>query len=345
MIKALIVDDSGLMRLIISDIISADPQIKVIGTASDGKEAVNKTCELNPDIVILDMEMGRYGGKYAIEQIMEKCPTPILILSSLGNTNLDEVLEALNLGAVDYVNKPDKNKAKIRDISSRIIARVKAVSRSSNKKALLLNKKTQVNTHVHTFNSKLKYDAIVIGASTGGPSAIEKIITKFPSNLPIPVFICQHMPVNFIHSFAQRLNALTPLNVIVGEKDMKVKEGNIYIAPGDHNMIVSKNKVGRIIIDYDAKVYKEYNNPSINSMMLSIANIYNHKAIGVVLTGMGKDGAQGMQLLHEKGAYTIAQDKVSSVIYGMPKEVFEKGYAKESVSIDAMSGFLISCLD
>ena len=333
------------MRLIISDIISSDTQIKVIGTASDGKEAAEKTCDLKPDIVILDMEMGEYGGRYAIERIMKECPTPILILSSLGNTNLNEVLEALNLGAVDYINKPDKNKTKIRDISSQIITKVKAVSKKANKKALVSSKKTNVNTNVHTFNTKLRYDAIVIGSSTGGPSAIEKIITKFPSNLPIPVFICQHMPVNFIHSFAQRLNALTPLNVIVGTKNEKVKAGNIYIAPGDQNMIVSKNTVGRIVIDYDPKVYKEYNNPSVNSMMISVSKVYHEKSIGVILTGMGRDGTDGMKALHESGAYTIAQDKASSVIYGMPREVFEKGYAKESISIDAMSGFLVSCLD
>lgn len=345
MIKALVADDSGLMRLIVSDILSADASIEVVGTAVDGKDALEKTCRLKPDIVILDMNMGQYDGKYAIKEIMAKCPVPILILSALGNSDLDAVMEAMHLGAVDYINKPQKNNVKLRDIGSNIVSKVKYVARQANKNALVNKKANYSNSYKHTFPSKLNYDVVVIGSSTGGPTAIEKVITKLPENMPVPILIAQHMPTNFIPSFVSRLDSLTPLNVKVGIKGEVIEAGNVYIAPGDHNMIVTQSLAKKIKIDYDPQYYKEFNNPSVNALMLSVAEVYGKKAIGVILTGMGKDGAQGLKAIKDAGGYTIGQDKKTSVVYGMPKEVNEKGYTKEVVSIDGMSGFIVSCLD
>lgn len=345
MIKALVADDSGLMRLIVSDILSADSNIEVIGTAVDGKDATEKTCQLKPDIVILDMNMGEYDGKYAIKEIMAKCPVPILILSALGNSDLDAVMEAMHLGAVDYINKPDKNNVKIRDIGSNIVSKVKYVAQQANKNAILNKKANYANNYKHTFPDKLNYDVVVIGSSTGGPTAVEKVITKLPENMPVPVLIAQHMPNNFISSFVSRLDALTPLRVQVGIQGEVIAPGNVYIAPGDRNLMVTRALANKVKLDYDPKHYREFNNPSVNALMLSVAEVYKERAIGVILTGMGKDGAEGLKAIKEAGGFTIGQDKKTSVVYGMPREVNEKGYSREVVSIDGMSGFIVSCLD
>lgn len=344
MIKAVVADDSGLMRLIISDILNADTDIKVIATAKDGKEAVEKTSAHKPDILVLDMTMGEYDGMYAIENIMKECPTPILILSALGNSNHQAIMDALSLGAVDYINKPEYNKAKVREIETQIVEKVKLVAKQANKGIHIKTKVSDTNNHQHTFGPQLNYDSIVVGSSTGGPTALEILITNFPENLPVPVIVAQHMPSNFVPSFVERLNKLTPLHVLLARKDDDVLPGKIYIAPGSRNIKLKKSLSGRIQFDYDHKKYKEFNHPSVNALMLSASQVYGNKTIGVILTGMGKDGSEGMRAIKEVGGYTVVQDKKTSVVYGMPRAVKEAGDANQSVSIHEMSGFLISCL-
>lgn len=342
-IKVLVVDDSGLMRLIISDILNSEPGIKVIGTADDGKDAVEKARLIKPDVIVLDMNMGEYDGLYAVKNILKRQQIPIIILSAVGNTNLDPILEALRLGAFDYLNKPEKNKAKVREIGLEIVQKVKDAAKS-NKKILGIDTPQNVNLNKHTFDRNRSYDIIVIGASTGGPTAIEKIITQLPENLPVPVIIAQHMPANFVHSFAKRLDGLTPLEVKVGIKDELLTAGKIIIAPGSRNMIIKTNDLGHVVVDFTRTQYKEFNNPSINALMLSVAEIYGKRAIGAILTGMGKDGADGLEAIFKEGGYTIGQNKETSVVYGMPREVAERNVIKNTVSIQGMAGFMVSCI-
>jgi two-component system chemotaxis response regulator CheB len=343
-IKVLVVDDSGLMRLILSDILNSEPGITVVDTAENGRIAVQKAKLLNPDVILLDMNMDRYDGLYAVENILKRQKIPIIILSALGNSNLDPILEALKLGAVDYLNKPEKNKAKVREISAVIVQKVRAAA-ESNKKLLSANySKIKVNNNEHTFNNKSNYDVIVIGASTGGPTAIERIVTSFPSNLPLPVIITQHMPANFVPSFAKRLNALTPLEVKIGRRDDVLVPGRIIVAPGSRNMIVRRNELDKVVVDFTPTQYKEFNNPSINALMLSVANVYGKRVVGAILTGMGKDGADGLEAIYKAGGYTIGQDEKSSVVYGMPREVAERNVIRNSVPIRDMAGFIVSCL-
>ena len=345
MIKALVADDSGLMRLIVTDILNSDPEINVMDTATNGLDAAEKVAALKPDVVVLDMNMGEYDGKYAIRKIMAETPTPILILSALGNTDLDSVIDALRLGAIDYINKPEKNNSKVREIGEDIIKKVKSVTRQANKTALNKAKNFSANTYSHTFSKYLNYDIIVIGSSTGGPTAVENVITSFPENLPVPVVIAQHMPSNFVPSFVKRLNSLTPLDTVMARKDEALQPGTIYIAPGSRNIKLSRTLAGRVLIDYDNFRYKEFNHPSVTGLMLSAAKVYGKRAIGVILTGMGKDGAEGLKAIKEAGGYTVAQNKETSVVYGMPREAIEAGYALQVVSIHEMGGFLVSCLD
>lgn len=343
-IKVLVADDSGLMRLIISDIINSENDMEVIDTAEDGKQAVEKAIRLNPDVVLLDMTMGQYDGIYAVKNILKRVQIPIVILSAMGNSNIEPILDALKLGAFDYLNKPEANKAKVRDIANEIVAKVRLAA-YSNKKYIEVNKsEIKQNQNNHSFNDCLNYDVVVIGSSTGGPTAIERVITKLPANLPVPVLIAQHMPENFVPSFVNRLNTTTPLEVVLGRAGDELKKGFIYVAPGNRNMIIEINEHNKPVIGFTPTRYKEFNNPSVNALMLSVVSIYGKRTIGVILTGMGKDGANGMEEIKKQGGYTIAQDKETSAVYGMPKEVADRNCVNSVVSIYEMGGFIVSCL-
>ncbi|MEP1780520.1 chemotaxis-specific protein-glutamate methyltransferase CheB [Reichenbachiella sp.] len=342
-IRVLVADDSGFMQLLIKDILSADKTIKVVATAENGKQALEKTKYYQPDVILMDMLMPKYDGLYGVEMIMQECPAPVVILSTVGNDNIGPILTALNLGAFDYLNKPQGNTAKLRTIDSEIVKKVRQAAKVDVKK--LVAGRAEVNHLKHTFTDQRNYDIIVIGSSTGGPNALERIITKFPRNLIVPVIIAQHMPANFVNSFARRLNLLVPHEVLVAEKRMPIEDGKIYIAPGDRNMILRKNKAsGKVVVDFVDKVYEEYNNPSINSLMLSVAELYGSQAIAVILTGMGRDGTEGMKAIKAKGGYAVAQDRESSVVFGMPKEAIASGCVDRVVAIDEMGEFIISCL-
>lgn len=338
-VKVLVVDDSAFMRLLITDIITVDHRIEVIGTANDGLEAVEAVSKLKPDVLLLDMNMGEYDGLYAVKNVMNSHPIPILILSSLGNTDLPLIFDALKHGAVDYINKPQKGNSKIRNIGDELIQKIINVSTAQPKK---LNSKKPKLTLKSTSSA---VEVIAIGASTGGPSAIEEIISSLPSTLTVPVLICQHMPPNFIEPFANRLNKLTDLNVVIGKSAMSPLPGMIIIAPGNANMIIEHNsKTGQNQIGFNEKKFDEYNNPSINAMMLSIAEVYGKNSIGIILTGMGKDGTKGLSSIKDKGGYTIAQDKDSSIIFGMPKSAIESKAVSKVLDIKEISRHAINKL-
>lgn len=337
--KVLVADDSGFMRLLISDILSENDSFEVIGTAVDGKDAAEKVKKLNPDVLLLDMNMGEYDGLYAVKRIMNESPLPILILSALGNTDLQPIFDALQLGAVDYLNKPQRGNSKMRQIENELIQKIRGVLRAKPKKVELKAK----NTHQHTFDGKSKYDAIIIGASTGGPSAIEKIIVSLPSNLNVPVIIGQHMPGNFISQFVRRLDKLSPLDIVEGAKGMEPIPGQVIIAPGIGNMILKRERK-RVRLYFTEEQFREYNNPSINSIMLSAATAYGSRTLAVILTGMGKDGVKGLKAIKDAGGYTIAQNEKSCVIYGMPKVAVETDAVIKSVDIKEIGSFLVNSL-
>lgn len=340
--RVIVCDDSSLMRMIICDILNADDRLEVVGTAADGKEAVEKCLELKPDVLTIDMEMPRYNGTYAIKEIMRKCPTPMLIVSSLGNTNIQPILDALKLGAIDYVNKPGKsNTAKIRQIDTEIIRNVLAVA-NSNMETKFKHAKT--NTFEHTFAPTLPYDIIAIGSSTGGPGALEEVVSTLPSNLPLPVVIAQHMPANFIKSFVKRLNDICALEVVVGEEGMEVKPGMIAIMNGEVNSTIIKRGIGRVYIGKTDQQYRNFNNPSVDAMFETCADQFKSRAIGVILTGMGKDGGDGLKKMFDQKAFTVGQDEKSCVVYGMPRYAKSIGAVHQEVPITQIGGFIISCL-
>ena len=341
-INVLVADDSGLMRLIVTDMLNADPELRVVDTAGDGREAAQKTALLRPDVLVLDMTMEHYDGLFAVREVMAHHPTPIVILSALGNTHLGPIMEALGLGAYDYLTKPSSAASpRVRELSAALVRKVKEAAGVD---ALRLRQQTTVNQEAHTFGAELPYDVIAIGASTGGPGALEEVITRLPGNLAVPVLIAQHMPATFVAAFAQRLDGLTPLEVMVGRAQTQVRPGRIIIAPGDQNMVVSRRPTGHVAVAFTDERFSEYNHPSVDALLGSVAQVYGARAIGVVLTGMGRDGTQGLLRIQQAGGYTVAQNEASSVVWGMPRAAAEAGAVRQVVPLADVAGFLVSCL-
>jgi two-component system, chemotaxis family, protein-glutamate methylesterase/glutaminase len=341
-IRTILIDDSAFMRKVISDIIQKDDSIELIGTANNGKQGCQMVMDLNPDVVITDMVMPDFDGVYLVSSVMEKKPIPIILLSSLDKTD-SRIFDALQHGAFEFIDKPtDIDSVRIHDY--RLLTLIKEASKTdiSLLKAKQLAKK---NSHHHSFDGALNYAIIAIGASTGGPGAIEYIITNLPGNLRIPVVVVQHMPHRFIETFAQRLNEISPLPVQLGRKGESLKNGVIYITPGEANMRIELSAMnGRPIFTFTDKRYTEFNNPSVDCLFESIAETYGRQSIGVILTGMGKDGAMGLKKIREKQGFTLAQDEVSSVVYGMPKAAFDTGATQNMINLKQIPGFIISCL-
>ncbi|MDN5203808.1 chemotaxis-specific protein-glutamate methyltransferase CheB [Fulvivirgaceae bacterium BMA10] len=341
-IKTLIIDDSGLMRIMLSDALRADPEILVVGTASNGMEGVEKIYALDPDVVITDMVMPKYGGLYVVRNIMAKKPRPIFLLSSLSRSN-SEVFEALSSGAVDFIDKPKKESSKSFQRSMDVlISKIKMASTVNTSNMVVSWPKN--NNHQHTFEENLEYDVIALGASTGGPSTIEYILGQLPSNLKIPVIIAQHMPERFIISFCERLEEKTPLKIRIASHDQIIKPGTIYLAPGTDNLMVASAKNGDKRFQFTKQKFKNFNNPSIDCLFESIAETFGPRTIAAILTGMGKDGAEGLKKIRNIGGLTIAQDKNSCVVYGMPKAAINAKAVDYTLKLKEIPGFIVSCL-
>ncbi len=340
--RTLLIDDSAFMRKVIGDIIRNDDSLELVGIANDGQRGTDLALELKPDVVITDMVMPERDGMYVVQTIMEKYPTPIILLSSLEKTNV-RIFDALQYGAFEFIDKPADMES-VRAGSYPLVELIKEAARTDITilKARQLAKK---NSHAHTFTQSVNYDIIVIGASTGGPGAVEWVINNMPKNLMIPVIIVQHMPARFLETFALRLSHGSPLPVKLAHRGEPVKGGTIYITPGDTNTRIEINVItGSHIFTSTMQKYDEYNFPSVDCLFESVAEIYGGRSIGVILTGMGKDGANGLSKIRNNGGFTIAQDEESSVVYGMPKAAADRGAVKQIVKLKEIPGFLVSCL-
>ncbi len=337
-VKVVVVEDSAFMRLLLTDILSASPKVELIGSAENGKDGVELVKEKEPDVVLMDMNMGEFDGLYAVKRIMAEKPTPILILSAVGNTDLQPIFEALNAGAVDYMNKPSRSSARIRSVEVNLISKILNASQANTSGFGI---KKQIESEPIKLNDpNKKFEVLCIGASTGGPAAVEQILKNLPGSISVPVVVAQHMPNHFISQFAQRLNQISKFSVGVASHGQSPVSGNAYILPGDSNTIFGLDSEGGVQFQKHDKVFKDYNEPSINALFDSAATIFKNKALGVLLTGMGKDGAKGLKEIKNSGGFTIAQDESSSVIFGMPKVAAEIGAVSKTLHIKEISRFL-----
>lgn len=315
-IKILVVDDSLLMQKILIDLLHSDPQISVIGTARDGEEALSKIATLHPDVVTLDIMMPRMNGLTAVRKIMETNPLPVVMISALVQREAQLTLKALEFGAVDYVPKPSGPiSLNMNAVKDELISKVKTAASANIRR----DKPKTVKT-VAPSTAKSTDKVISIAASTGGPAAVTYVLKHIPENTP-PILVVQHMQKGMTKLFAEGLNQECKINVKEAEEGDVIQEGLALIAPGGFHMLVTKN--GKIKLSTSPPV--NYVRPSADVMMKSVAKTYASKTIGVILTGMGTDGAKGIEAIKRKGGVTIAQDKKTCVVFGMPDAAIKTG--------------------
>jgi two-component system chemotaxis response regulator CheB len=330
-IKVLVVDDSAFMRKSLSMLMESDPAIEVIATAVDGLDALNKVKNLRPDIVTLDIEMPKMDGLTALKHIMKQSPTPVIMVSSLTKEGAESTLKALELGAVDFIPKASSFvSVAIADIKQDLIKKIKLFARQKKVIGNFANRSAKPlgNTSVTKIKQlpAMKYNALAMGISTGGPISLQKIIPALSSKLNIPVFIVQHMPPKFTASLAQRLNSMSKLEVKEAENNEVVKSGVVYIAKGGFHMTVKK--VGLNVIIQTSEMPKEHlHKPSVDVMFESVEKVYGKNILSVIMTGMGKDGLEGVKKIKSVGGHCIAQDENTCVVYGMPRAIVENGLA------------------
>jgi two-component system chemotaxis response regulator CheB len=338
-IKVLCVDDSALIRDLMTKIIDAQPDMTVVATAPDPLVARDLIKKHNPDVLTLDVEMPRMDGLDFLERLMRLRPMPVLMVSSLTQRGSEITLRALELGAVDFVAKPEVG---IRDgmleyagmIAEKI--RAAAQARPSRQGALAKPAAPREVLKAPMLSSE---KIIIIGASTGGTEAIRQVIEPLPANSP-SVLITQHMPGGFTRSFAERLDRLCRVTVKEAEDRERVLPGHVYIAPGDWHMRLTRSGANYVIALDDGPPVNRHR-PSVDVLFQSAAACAGRNALGVILTGMGRDGAAGLLQMREAGAHTVAQDEASCVVFGMPKEAIALGGATEVIALNDIAGHLV----
>ncbi len=353
-IRVLVVDDSSFMRKSLSAMLSADPRLTVAGTARNGEEAIQLVEQLHPDVVTLDIEMPGMNGIEALKRIMVEHPVPVLMVSSLTMEGAQETLAALESGAVDYIPKQfDGVVTRIADIQTELIAKVIAAAGAKDKirQSSIVNRQSSGFSRPSSLAPCLSSKAvaatrggkvIAIGCSTGGPQALMEILPSLPADLPAGIVIVQHMPKFFTKPFAQRLNQLCRLEVREAAEHDDVLPGRALIAPGGTQLRVRQRTIRNIEVSLSPNVEGHLHAPSADVMMQSVAGVYGERGVGVVLTGMGHDGLEGMKAIKAAKGRTIAQDEASCVVYGMPKAVVEAGYADKVVPLSGVVGEILN---
>ena len=325
MIKVLIVDDSAFMRKVLTDLFAAEQDFKVIDTARNGLEAIDKVKRLQPDLVTMDIEMPVLDGLKSLEQIMKESPVPVLMISSLTRAGAESTLRALALGAVDFVAKTAGPISSIVDVQPEIVAKARAAVRANVRQLVkpLHARRQEKKPFTAPVSSSVGGGQIVaIGTSTGGPRALQEVLIRLPGDLPCGVVIVQHMPAGFTKSLAERLNTVSDLTVKEAEHNDVIRPGNVYIAPGSYHMVLELEG-GKTVVKLNQDPPIGGLRPAVDPMMESVAKIYGSQAIGVILTGMGHDGSKGMQAIKGQHGYTIAEDMTTAVVFGMPKSAIE----------------------
>ena len=333
-IRVLIVDDSALFRGVVSKGLSADPDILVVGTAVDPFDARDKIVETGPDVMICDVVMPKMDGIEFIRRLMPQYPLRVVVVSSVS----ERVLDAMNAGAVDFVAKPDMSSGRSASIFlNELIETVKIAYHAQIPKPKLSAEPARNLVQSVSANTK---KIIAMGASTGGTEALFNVLSGLPSNLP-GIVIVQHIPPVFSQMFAERMNKALRMNVKEAQTGDYVENGHVLIAPGDRHMIVKK--LGdRFRIELSAGEKVSGHCPSVDVLFNSVAAACGSAAVGVILTGMGSDGAKGLLAMRQKGARTIGQDEASSIVYGMPKVAYDIGAVERQVSLDSIAQAVIN---
>ena len=390
-VKVLVVDDSGFFRRRLTEILSSDGNNEVVGTAADGREAIEQILALRPDVITMDYEMPVMDGITAVKNIMQRCPTPVLMFSSLTHEGARVTLDALDAGALDYLPKnfedisrnPQRVKQMLCDkvhllaksnrrvwsrpssalstpaataasvsapaaarstraaalrqptTETRVASTVRVVPTAATRSPLLANETAVLASN--TSPARKAYKLVAIGTSTGGPVALQRVLTQLPANFPAPIVIVQHMPAAFTNAFAERLNKLCNIDVKQAQEGDVLRPGLALLAPGGKQMMIDTRGTVRILPGDERLNYK----PSADVTFGSAAKVFSDKVLAVVLTGMGADGREGARMLKQAGSQVWAQDEASCVIYGMPMAIVKAGLADFVYSLDDIAGFLV----
>ena len=365
-VKVLVVDDSGFFRRRVSEILSADPTIQVVGTATNGKEAIDQALSLKPDVITMDYEMPMMDGITAVRHIMQRCPTPVLMFSSLTHEGARVTLDALDAGAVDYLPKNfediSRNPEKVKQL---LCEKVHTISRSNRRfSSFATPAPAPAPSAQHSVSSmaspslsrpapasapvrasapsspapkRKSYKLLAIGTSTGGPVALQRVLTQLPANFPAPIVLIQHMPAAFTKAFAERLDKLCKISVKEAEDGDVLRPGLALLAPGGKQMMVDARGTVKILPGDERLNYK----PCVDITFGSAAKSYGDKVLAVVLTGMGADGREGARLLKQGGSQVWAQDEASCVIYGMPMAIVKANLADAVYGLDDIGRHLV----
>lgn len=324
-IRVLIVDDSAFMRTAISRMIASDPDISIVGTASCGIEALQKVPQLDPDVITLDVQMPGLDGLQTLSRIMAEFPRPVIMVSSVTMKDAETTFNALAAGAFDYVPKElSSTSLGILHLQNDLIAKIKAAAQSRHRReALVISRKPSCAAAVPMRETSLSTPAIVaIGVSTGGPKALQEILPLLPADLAAPILVVQHMPAGFTEPFAKRLDSLCAVSVCEAAQGAVIQSGVVYIAPAGAHLTVERGG-SRTVISLSDKPENKLHIPSVDVMMQSVASAFGSLAMGIIMTGMGSDGAQGMGAIHRQGGFTVGQDESSCTVYGMPRACAE----------------------
>ncbi|HTW57885.1 MAG TPA: chemotaxis response regulator protein-glutamate methylesterase [Terriglobales bacterium] len=333
-VRVLVVDDSAFMRTALSRMIASESEFDVVATASSGPEALERIAALDPDVVTLDVEMPGLNGLETLRRIMSEAPRPVIMVSSVTEKDAETTFNALGAGAFDYIPKQLSSASlDILHIQSDLIAKIRAAAHSRRSPSSApLSKKPPQSTWPEDLQPS-SASIVAIGTSTGGPRALQEILPVLPHDLAVPILVVQHMPLGFTSPFAQRLNTLCSVPVHEAVDHEAIQKGVVYIAPAGRHMTVDRPSDSRALISLDTHPENSLHMPSVDILMKSVADAFGPSAMGVIMTGMGADGAEGMRAIHRRGGFTIGQDESTCTVYGMPRACAELGVLNRIVPL------------
>jgi len=336
-LRVLVIDDSAYVRKVVREILSRSPFLEVVGTARDGREALDLVEQLNPDVITCDLIMPELDGVGFVREQMQRRPLPIIIMSVAKET-AEAALTALDAGAIDFVQKPTALASdKIFEVSNELIEKVKAAGNISLNR-LPTPPEPQIAATVElAVAGTHSVDLVVLGISTGGPQALKRLIPQLPSDFPVPLVMVMHMPVGYTEMYAARLNELSNLEVREAGEGDELKPGCVFLAPAGRHLTLKRNADGKVVTHLDARPFSMLHRPAVDVLFQSAAEVYRNRVLGVVMTGMGSDGKQGAAWIKSQGGLVFTEAESSCVVYGMPGVVMEAGLSDKSVALEDMA--------